>query len=75
MNINGLGEGVSLSIQGRVRVCRLAENDLDLETLFDGEDGFCNLPGEIADMEICHIFAEPRDGDAVLVIEVERDDG
>ncbi|MEG0791697.1 MAG: hypothetical protein RSG23_08710 [Gordonibacter sp.] len=75
MNINDLGEGVSLSIQGRIKVCRLAENDLDLETLFEGEDGFCNLPDGLENAEICHMFAEPDSkGDAVLVIEVERKD-
>ena len=75
MTIDDLINGVNLAIQGRVEVRRLAENGYEMETIYEGTDGFSNVPQDIADAEIAYLFSESdHEGDAVLVVDIGRDE-
>lgn len=74
MTINDLIDGVNLAIQGPIEVRRPMGDGINLEKLFICDDGFCNLPEDVAEMEIAYMYSEPwGNGDAAIIIEVEQE--
>lgn len=75
MTINELIDGVGYEIQGPVEVRQLKNNGHDLEKLFSCAYGLCNLPEEVAEMEITCIYSEPwGNGDTAIIFDVEQGD-
>lgn len=72
MTINDLIDGVGHEVQGPVEVRQVKNNGNDLEKLFACDHGFCDLPEEVAEMEIACIYSEPwGNGDTAIIFDVE----
>lgn len=72
MTINELIDGVGHEVQGPVEVRQVKNNGNDLEKLFACDHGFCDLPEEVAEMEIACIYSEPwGNGDTAIIFDVE----
>lgn len=66
--------GMTGKEQEIVRERRPMGDGINLEKLFICDDGFYNLPEDVAEMEIAYIYSEPwGNGDAAIIIEVEQE--
>lgn len=75
MTINELIDGVHFAIQGPIEVRRIESDGWNLEKLYDGDDGFFNMPKEIGELEVAYIYSELLNGgEPGIVIEVEQKD-
>lgn len=72
MTINELIDGISYDgIHGAVEVRRLKGNGNDLEKIFACTNGLRDLPDEVANMEIDHIYSEPwGNGETAIILEM-----
>lgn len=74
MTINELIDGIHFAIQGPIEIRRIESDGWNMEKLYTGDDGFFDLPEDVAEMEIAYIYSEPwGNGEAAIIIEVEQE--